>query len=294
MGATITGDMLKGFERALKRDERGAATVEKYLRNVRQFAEWLGGAVLTREALAAWKNALVEGGNAPSTVNGKLAAVHALLRCIGRDDCRVRFLKVQRRLFRDASRDLSRSEYLKLVKTAYEQGQERLALAMEAICSCGVRVSELRHITVEALARGQATIRCKGKLRTVLLPSALCAKLARYARRRGIAAGPVFVTRSGRPLSRRQIWGEMKALCRAAGVAAAKVFPHNLRHLFAVEYYREDRDIVKLADVLGHSSIDTTRIYLVTTGVEHRRHLDNLGLVLGWRCDVPGASGAAV
>ena len=288
MDATVTEEMLNELEAALRREERSEGTIEKYLRDVRQFAGWLGGRPFTREEVAGWKAALADGGCAAATVNVKLAAVNALLRNIGRDDCRVRFMKVQRRVFRDASRDLGREEYLSLVRTAYDQGKERLGLAMETICASGMRVSELRAITVEAVRSGQVEIRCKGKQRVVLLPRKLSLKLRDYARRQGIWSGPIFITSTGKPLSRRQIWGEMKALCKAAGVLAAKAFPHNLRHLFAVEYYRANHDIVKLADLLGHSSVETTRIYLIETGAEHQRHLDSMGLVV-WPSGVFGA-----
>jgi site-specific recombinase XerD len=213
------------------------------------------------------------------TVNAKLSAVNAFFRFLGWEDCRVKFLKVQRQLFREAGRDLSRGEYDRLMKTAGSKGRERLALLMETICATGIRVSEVRYITAEAARAGRAEIRLKGKVRTILLPGRLCRKLLKYARAQKITSGELFLTRGGRGLSRKQIWAEMKALCEAAGVAATKVFPHNLRHLFASTFYRACRDIVRLADVLGHSSIETTRLYLISTGAEHLRQLDRLGLV---------------
>ena len=273
---------------SLRRDERSEATVEKYVRDARKFAGWLEGRPLELEQVVAYKQHLVESGAAPATVNVKLAAVNALLAVLGRLDCRARNLRVQRRVFRDAGRDLGRDEYLKLVRAAYDGGNERLGLLMETICATGIRVSELCHITAEAFRSGRATICCKGKVRIVLLPAKLVAKLRDYARRKGIERGSVCVTRGGKPLSRRQIWGEMKALCATAGVEPSKVFPHNLRHLFAVEYYSDNRDIVKLADLLGHSSIDTTRTYLIETGAEHQRHLDAMNLVL-WPPDAARA-----
>ena len=207
-----------------------------------------------------------------------LAAVNGLFRFLGWG-IRVKFLKVQRRLFRDQSRELAREEYDLLVDTARDGGKERLALLMEAVCATGVRVSEVKYLTVEAAQCGRAEIALKGKIRMILLPNKLCRKLLKYARKQKIASGEIFLTRSGRSLSRRQIWAEMKQLCKATGVASEKVYPHNLRHLFARTFYQACKDIARLADVLGHSSIETTRIYLVTTGAEQVRQLDRLGLV---------------
>ena len=191
----------------------------------------------------------------------------------------MKFLKIQRRMFRDQSRELTREEYDLLVSTARASGKERLALLMEAICATGVRVSEVRYLTVEAARAGRADISLKGKIRTILLPGKLCRKLLKYARKNKTASGEIFITRSGKSMSRRQIWAEMKALCRAAGVDPRKVYPHNLRHLFARIFYKSCKDIARLADVLGHSSIETTRIYLVTTGAEYTKQLERLGLV---------------
>ena len=218
-------------------------------------------------------------GYAPATINSMLSAVNALFRFLGRENCKIRFLRVQRKAFREQSRELTRAEYQRLLDTAAEQGQERLGLLMETICATGIRVSEVRYITVEAAQRGRAEINLKGKIRTILLPAKLCRKLLKYARKQKTASGEIFLTKSGKPVSRRQIWREMKMLCEKAGVESSKVFPHNLRHLFAATFYKVCRDIVKLADILGHSSINTTRIYLMTTGTEHARQLEKLGLV---------------
>ena len=192
----------------------------------------------------------------------------------------MKFLKIQRRLFRDAGRELSRAEYERLVETAANLSRPRLALLMEAICGTGVRVSEVRYLTVEAVQAGRADISLKGKIRTILIPNKLCRKLLKYARKQKITSGEIFLTRSGKGMSRRQIWAEMKSLCERAGVEPSKVFPHNLRHVFAAAFYKSCKDIVRLADVLGHSSVETTRIYLLTTGVEHAQMLERLGLVL--------------
>ena len=274
----ITEETLAAFARQLGEDERSPATLEKYLREVRQFAAFLGGREVTRELAAAWREEL-SARQSPATVNGKLTALDRLLAFLGWEDCRVKHLRVQRQLFRDSARELSREEYARLVETARRLGRGRLSLLMETICATGIRVSEVRYITAEAVREGRTEIALKGKIRTILLPGKLCRKLEKYARQKKITSGELFLTRSGRPMSRKQIWAEMKGVCRAAGVAPSKVFPHNLRHLFARCFYRVSRDVAKLADVLGHSSIETTRIYLISTGAEHARTLDQLRLI---------------
>ena len=235
--------------------------------------------MVTRERAAGWREHLLSGGLTPATVNAKLSALNGLFRFLGWEECRVKFLRVQRRVFRDRERELTREEYRRLVEAAQSGGRERLELLMEAICSTGIRVSEVRYLTVEAARSGRAEVRLKGKIRSILLPRKLCRKLLKFARKQKIASGAIFRAGDGRPLSRHRIWREMKALCGRAGVAETKVFPHNLRHLFAALFYRATRDIVKLADVLGHSSVETTRIYLMSNGQEHVRQLDRLGLV---------------
>jgi site-specific recombinase XerD len=274
----ITTAALAAFESWLKTEERSAGTIENYLRDLRTFAVWLEGREASKALVTEWKEQL-QSKYAAVTVNAKLSAINGFFRFMGWDDCRVKFLKVQRKLFRETDRDLDRNEYDCLTKTAQAQGRERLALVMEAICATGIRVSEVKYITVEAARQGRAEISLKGKIRTILLPNKLCRKLLKYAKTQKITSGEIFLTRGGKGLSRKQIWAEMKALCRSAGVAATKVFPHNLRHLFAATFYRCCRDIARLADVLGHSSIETTRVYLISTGAEHQRQLDRLGLV---------------
>ncbi len=274
----ITEETLAAFARQLGEEERSPATLEKYLREVRQFAAFLGGREVTRDLAAAWREEL-SARQSPATVNGKLTALDRLLAFLGWEDCRVKHLRVQRQLFRDSARELSREEYARLVETARRLGRSRLSLLMETICATGIRVSEVRYITAEAVREGRTEIALKGKIRTILLPGKLCRKLEKYARQKKITSGELFLTRSGRPMSRKQIWAEMKGVCRAAGVAPSKVFPHNLRHLFARCFYRVSRDVAKLADVLGHSSIETTRIYLISTGAEHARTLDQLRLI---------------
>ena len=268
---------LRDFAAYLRREEKSAGTVEKYLRDAASFAAHMEGRPVTKDAVTAWREGLLERGYAPATVNAMVASVNAFLRFLGREDCRVRALRLQRRVFRDRSRELTREEYDRLLAAA--GGKPRLALLMETICSTGIRVSEVKYITVEAARDGQARISLKGKIRVILLPGKLRRKLLKYAGQQKIASGEIFLTRSGRGVTRRQIWAEMKALCEKAGVERSKVFPHNLRHLFARMFYRVTRDVVKLADVLGHSSVETTRLYLISTGAEHAKVLDRLGLV---------------
>lgn len=274
----LTQEQIISYGLFLRREEHAPGTIEKYLRDIRAFAAWTENRPVTQELAAAWKEHLLATGHSPGTVNSMLAALNSLFRFLDWN-IQVKFLKIQRKLFRDQARELTREEYDLLVSTARASGKERLALLMEAICATGVRVSEVRYLTVEAARAGRADISLKGKIRTILLPGKLCRKLLKYARKNKIASGEIFITRSGKSMSRRQIWAEMKALCRAAGVDPRKVYPHNLRHLFARIFYKSCKDIARLADVLGHSSIETTRIYLVTTGAEHTRQLERLGLV---------------
>lgn len=270
---------LEEYAQFLQEEERSAATVAKYTRDVGEFTAWLDGRDVTKDNTAAWKAHLQKKGYAAVTINGKLSALNTFFRFAGWEECRVQMLKVQRRSFCSESRELSREEYRRLLETAQTRGQERLALLMETICATGVRVSEVRYLTVEAARQGRAEITLKGKIRTILLPGKLCRKLLNYVRKQKIVSGEIFLTRNGSSLSRKQIWAEMKALCVRAGVETSKVFPHNLRHLFARVFYSASKDIAQLADILGHSSIETTRIYLISTGAEHRRRLDRLGLV---------------
>ena len=278
-GRRLTAELIEGYAEQLRRDERAEATVEKYMRALRQYERWLEGREVTRELTAAWKEHLTSEGREPSTVNGQLSALDGLYRWLGWTDCSVRHIRVQRRAFCESSRELSRGEYERLIGSARAAGRVRLALVMETLGATGIRVSELRYVTVEALEQGRAEVWLKGKVRTILLPSKLSRKLLKYAKSRGISRGEVFVTATGRSLSRKQVWQEMKKECARAGVESGKVFPHNLRHLFARCFYEASRDVTKLADVLGHSSIDTTRIYLMTSFTEHERFLEALSLV---------------
>ena len=267
------------FEDYLRHDEREESTIEAYLRSLTRFAEWADGRAITKELAMEWKTALSEAGYRPISVNAMLAAVNKFFTCMGREDCKVKYLKLQRQMFRKSEKDLSKEEYQRLVQAAHEKGDLRMELILETICATGIRVGELKYITVEAVRAGVAEIALKGKIRTILLPHRLCRKLQKYAKQQKIASGKIFLTQDGLPVSRQSIWTRMKALCEAAGVERSKVFPHNLRSLFARSFYGSCHDVVRLADVLGHSSIETTRIYLMSTGKEYIRQLDKLGLV---------------
>lgn len=275
----LTLDHITAYEEFLCREERSAATKEKYLRSVRTFHSWAHGQTITKETVTAWKNCLVEQKYAPSTINTMLAALNRLFAFMGWTECCAKYLKVQRRMFRESSRELTKEEYTRLVNSASHCGERKLALLMETICSTGIRVSEVKFITIEAIRAGKAEIHLKGKIRTILIPAKLCRKLIKYAKKQKIASGAIFCAGSGKPMSRYQIWAAMKKICKTAGVDPHKVYPHNLRHLFAVAYYKVYKDIARLADILGHSSIETTRIYLLTSGLEHRQQLERLGLI---------------
>lgn len=275
----LTEQTIREFIIYLQNEERSAATIEKYRRDVREFAAWLDGGEVTKEAVLTWREHLLEKRRCPATVNAKLSALNTLFRFRGWAECRVRYLRVQRRTFREQSRELTRDDYKRLLEAACSAGRQRIRMVMETICATGIRVSELRCITVEAVRSGCMEVRLKGKIRRVFLPNKLCRKLLEYAGKTHVSSGEIFVTRSGAGVSRKQIWREMKSLCEKAGVETSRVFPHNLRHLFAVVFYKASKDIVKLADVLGHSSVETTRIYLISTGKEHARCMERLGLV---------------
>ncbi len=270
---------IEDFAARLREDERSAATVEKYCREAARFAAWLEGREVNQVLALEYKAQLAES-RTPAGVNGAVAALNKLFSFLGLEGCRLKAVKQQRRIFRDEARELTENEYRRLLAAARRRGNERLLLVMETVCSTGIRISELRFFTVESAKRGRVEVDNKGKRRTVFLPGKLQTLLLRYARKRGIAEGPVFVTRTGRPLDRSNIWSEMKGLCREAGVEPGKVFPHNLRHLFARTYYGLEKDIVRLADILGHASIETTRIYTMESGYTHRKQLERMRLVM--------------
>ena len=273
----ITEKQIRRFAENLKQQEYGAGTIENYVRSVRTFNAWCRG-LPDKAGVLAWKAHLIDS-YAPASVNAMLAGINCFFRFQGWPDCTAKPLRLQRRSFSIPERELSRDEYHRLIQTARASGNERLALVMETICATGIRVGEVGYITVEAARAGRTEIYLKGKIRTILIPRKLCGKLLRYARRQRTGSGKIFLTRRRTPLSRVQIWSEMKKLCAAAGVMASKVFPHNLRHLFARTYYSLYKDIVKLADLLGHSSVNTTRIYLLTDGAEHIWQLERMNLL---------------
>lgn len=279
MSKHITLNLLNQFTKYLKNEERESSTIAKYLHDVQAFANLLQEREISKENLTAYKEYLIRKQYNPKTVNGILSAINKFLVFSGLADLKVKYLRIQRQLFRNSNRELTQAEYMKLLNKAQELGKERLSLLMQTICATGIRVSELKYITIEAVKKGRAEISLKGKIRTILLTGKLCKKLLKYAKRQKISSGEIFLTRSGRGLGRKQIWAEMKALCKKVGVAAGKVFPHNLRHLFARTFYKVCKDVAKLADVLGHSSIETTRIYLISTGAEHLQTLNKLNLI---------------
>ena len=274
----LTQSHLDRYRSYLFREEKSPATLEKYLRDVRAFYAFAKGREITKDLTVAYKKYLTEEGYALRSVNSMLASLNSLLAFLGLPECKVRSLKCQRQTYCAEEKELTRAEYLRLLDVS--RHQPRLNLVLQTICATGIRVSELRYFTVEAVKRGEVTVRCKNKTRTILVPGKLKKLLLSFARRQGIAGGVIFVTRGGKPLDRSNIWAQMKGLCRKAGVNPAKVFPHNLRKLFARTFYGIEKDIAKLADILGHGSIETTRIYIMTTGSEHRRKMERLGLVI--------------
>ncbi len=278
MKKTITESDIKKFARALRKEEKAKATVEKYVVSLRRLMEYLKGKPVTKERLLTYRDKLKKD-CAAQTVNGAISAINHYLDLAHMSDLKLKLLKVQRRIFLPMEKELTQAEYERLKAAAKQIGKERLALIMETIAGTGIRVGEVAYITVEAAKAGKAEIDLKGKIRTIPLTGKLCRKLQRYAKENGITTGAIFRTKTGAPVSRAQIWAEMKSVCAKAGVKASKVFPHNLRHLFAKCYYKRTHDIVELADLLGHSSIETTRIYLKTSMEEKMKTLTSLGLV---------------
>lgn len=275
----ISETLISRYIKYLTEQERSAATIQKYAHDLTEFCTYLSGKPLEKAVLIEWKEQLV-GQYAPSTVNSMLAVINGYLRFMGWGTLCVKLLKIQKSLFLDEQKELTREEYARLVQAAQRKENERLALVIQTICATGIRVSELRFITVEAVQSGRAEIHNKGKLRLIFLPEKLRRLLKAYLRRQKKTAGAVFTTRTGKPLDRSNIWRDMKALCESAGVAPEKVFPHNLRHLFARTFYALEKDLSRLADILGHSSLTTTRIYTAESGSAHARQMGRLGLVI--------------
>ena len=269
---------LISFRDFLIREEKSPATVEKYLRDANDFLRFANGREITKGLTVSWKKELQNRDYAIRSINSMLASLNSLLSYLCWHDCKVKTLRCQRQIYCPAEKELTKAEYMRLLEAS--KNQEQLNLVIKTICGTGIRVSELKCFTVEAISSGEIIVQCKNKTRTILVPGKLKKLLLNYAKKHGIRSGSIFVTRTGKNLDRSNIWAQMKRLCVVANVAPSKVFPHNLRKLFARTFYGIEKDIAKLADILGHSSVDTTRIYIMTTGAEHRRKIEKLGLVV--------------
>ena len=274
----ITKELIKKFRRYLIEEEKAAATVEKYIRDINVFADWLGDKELDKETVLTYKENLIKN-YAPASVNSVLSSLNSFFTFNEWYNLRVKNLKIQRQTFANKDNELSKEEYERLLTAAKSKGNEQLYFLMQTICATGIRVSELRYVTVESLMAQKAQINLKGKMRVIIIPKELCKMLLQYSKDHKITTGSVFVSKNGKALDRSNIWKMMKALCESAGVSREKVFPHNLRHLFARTFYSLQKDIVRLADILGHSSVNTTRIYTMETGETHRRQIQKLGLL---------------
>lgn len=274
----ITDKLIQKFNQYLICEEKAAATLEKYIRDIVAFSVWLKGNTISKSTVLEYKNYLIEN-YAPASVNSMLSSLNSFFVYNEWFDCRVKTLKVQKQIFSEKSKELSKEEYERLLDAAQQNKNEQLYLLMQTICSTGIRISELKYITVDAVRKERATINCKGKMRVVILPRQLCKMLSSYIRKAKIHTGSIFVSKYGRPLDRSNVWKILKKLCETANVDKSKVFPHNFRHLFARTYYSLEKDIVRLADILGHTSVNTTRIYTMETGEFHRMQIQKLGLL---------------
>lgn len=277
----ITNELIKKFESYLINEEKSSATLEKYIRDVTAFQEWLGERKAEKVLVMEYKQKLIEN-YAPASVNSMLSSINSFFEYAQWFECKVKSIKIQRQIFANKDKELTKSEYEKLLTAANKKANKKLYMLMQTICSTGIRVSELQYISTDAVKKGKAVINCKGKMRVVILPKQLCRILSSYIKKQKILSGAIFVTGNGKPLDRSNIWKLMKSICESAGVSKDKVFPHNLRHLFARTYYSLEKDAVRLADILGHSSVNTTRIYTMETGEQHRIQIQKLGLLL--RC----------
>lgn len=275
----ITAEIIAAFKEHLVSEERSAATVDKYTRDIKAFAKYAKNNEITKESVISYKKYIREK-YAVRSVNSMISSINSLFSFLCWHDLRVKTLKLQQQVFCPEEKELTKSEYVRLCRAADRKHNERLNLILQTICGTGIRVSELQYITVEAVKRGEAIVNCKAKTRLVFIVKELKQKLLRYAAEQGIKNGMIFITKTGKPISRTNIWREMKALCGEANVNPQKVFPHNLRHLFARVFYGIEKDIAKLADILGHSNINTTRIYIMSTGAEHRRRMENMHLIM--------------
>ena len=279
-GRFLKREKLEQYKQHLLSEEKSDATVEKYCRDINAFYSFLDGREVSKELSIEYKQKLIDEGYAVKSINSMIASINSLFSFLGWFDFKVKSIKTQRQIFCSEDKELTRAEYVRLINTAKQKKNERLNLIIQTICGTGIRVSELQFITVEAVKAGAAMVNCKGKIRTIFIVKDLKKKLLQYAKSYRITSGPIFITRTGKPMSRTNIWREMKGLCEQANVNPNKVFPHNLRHLFARTFYGIEKDIAKLADILGHSSINTTRIYIVSTGTEHRKSMENMHLVI--------------
>ena len=279
-GRILTKNQIVAFATYLKSEEKSENTIEKYIRDVCAFLAYVGEVEVTKEIVIAYKNKTLSDNYAARSVNSMLASINSLLSFLGWTDLKVKSIKIQKQIYWPEEKELTKAEYMRLVNTARQKGNERLNLLIQTICGTGIRVSELQYITVEAVKYGEAIVSLKGKTRSVFIVRELQKKLLRYIAEQKITTGAIFITRNGKPMSRTNVWREMKNLCVQAGVNQQKVFPHNLRHLFARTFYGIEKDIAKLADILGHSNINTTRIYVITTGNEHRLRMENMRLII--------------
>lgn len=275
----ITEDMIEYFSEYLQREEKAPATIEKYIRDIKGYANYAAEGI-TKESVTNYKEEILMKHYAPRSINSMISSLNSFFDFMDWRDCKVKSIKIQNQIYRPEEQELTKQEYTRLVKTAIKLKKERLALILQTICSTGIRVSELKYITVSAVKKGRVTINMKGKVRTIFILNDLCKKILYYAAKYKIEKGEIFLTKFGNSISRTNLWKEMKELSKKAGVDPEKTFPHNLRHLFARTFYRLDKDIAKLADVLGHSSINTTRIYIMTTGEEHRRRMEEMRLLI--------------
>lgn len=278
--AIITERQITEFCTYMSREEKSQATIEKYSRDVRALYEYCRNTELKKDILIQYKEKLIADGYAVRSINSMLAAINSFLSFLGRQDLKVKTLRLQRQVFCPAEKELTREEYECLCRTAEKRGKKRIGLILQTICGTGIRVSELQFITVKAAQNGEVCVSCKGKTRMVFIVRELQKKLLRYAAEQQIVSGPIFVTRTGKAIDRTNIWREMKQLCINAGVSPQKVFPHNLRHLFAKVFYQKEKDIAKLADILGHNNINTTRIYIISSGAEHRQRMEQMHLII--------------
>lgn len=279
MKRKITTKMIDAFIEHLVIAEKSKNTILKYVHDVKFFASFAEGKRIDKVVTLKYKE-LLEEKYAATSANSMIASLNAFLRFVGWTECCVKQLKVQRMVYCPEEKEITREEYVRLVNKAKSEGEEQLSLIMQTICSLGIRISELEYITVESIYKGEAKVNCKGKIRKVFIVKDLQRLLIKYIKKENIVNGAVFVTKNGKPVNRSNVWRKMKAICQKAQVDPRKVFPHNLRHLFARTFYEIEKDIAKLADILGHSNINTTRIYIITTCCEHRKRMEKMRLVI--------------